>query len=301
MDLENVHKLVTREDPLHIHKTLGIVCLGNFFYRFYLLFAYGTMFLDTPSGIVSVGLHGVLSLSSLIFHLPDNRINGKPMIYPEMRAHTIVFTLRSVACCLSYYFSMSQYLRMCIIFSTMVSADIVTFVFNRENTHGTTIRNMPYDPLVTEETKKSVKLMNSNMQIAATLFMLGNIESAFCPLFAIQMAALLSTLVRKSIISGNMWHILYSTSLWINIVLYYQSLPFRFIIIQFISYMVYTRIFFPHQTNKYMNWSMICILFLLYEKIQIPIIPYEAYIRCILILRFFYSQVYKVRGLFLHN
>jgi len=299
MDLENLHKLVTREDPLHIHKTLGVVCLGNFFYRYYLLLAYGTMFLDTPSGIGSVALHGILSLSSLVFHLPDNRINGKPMIYPEMRAHTIVFTLRSVACCLTYYFSFNQYVRMCIIFSSMFSADIVTYLFNRGKANGTTIRNMPYDPLVSEESKQSVKRMNSNMQIGATLYMLGNIESAFSPLFAIQMAALLSTLVRKSIISANTWHILYAISLWINIILYYQSLPINYIIIELISYKLYTKIFFYYNTNKYMNWSIIFAMFTLYQRLEVPdISSYETYIRGALITWFILEQIYKTRGLF---
>jgi hypothetical protein len=158
---------------------------------------------------------------------------------------------------------------------------------------------MPYDPLVTEESKQSVKRMNSNMQIGATLYMLGNIESAFSPLFAIQMAALLSTLVRKSIISANTWHILYAISLWINIILYYQSLPINYILIQLISYKLYTKIFFHYNTNKYMNWSIIFTMFTLYQTLEVPdISSYEKYIRGALITWFILEQTYKTRGLF---
>jgi hypothetical protein len=299
MNVENLHKLVTREDPIHLHKALGLACLFNFVYRLFLLFSQGTMFLDTPSGIVSVGLHGLLSVSSLIFHIPQNRVNGKPMIYPEMRAHTIVFTLRSVLSCFSYYYGFSQFTRMCIIFLTMISADSVTLFYNQDNANGTTIRNMPYDKRVTEETKNSVKLMNSNMQIGATLFMLGNIESAFLPMLAIQIAALLSTLVRKSIISANMWHIIYAMSLWVNIVLYYNSLPINYIIIQVVCYNLYKRIFFPNRTNKYFNWFIICGLFALYNHIQFyPFNEFGHYIRLPLIFYFLVDQIQKTKGLF---
>jgi len=41
------------------------------------------------------------------------------------------------------------------------------------------------------------------MQILATLFMLGNINTSFTPLLAIQLAAFLMTLVIKSIIGEN--------------------------------------------------------------------------------------------------
>jgi len=299
MQIENLRKLVTREDPIHLHKSLGVICLVNFIYRYFLLFSYGSMFLNTPMGITSVGLHGILSLSSLIFHIPENRVNGKPMIYPEMRAHTIVFTFRSVLTCFSYYYGFSQFTRMCIIFLTMISADTVTHLYNRNNTNGTTIRNMPYDKRVTEETKNSVKIMNSNMQIGATLFMLGNIESAFLPMFAIQIAALLSTLVRKSIISANMWHIMYALSLWVNIGLYYNSLPINYIVIQGISYNLYTLIFFPNRTNKYLNWLIICGLFALYDKIQYyPFEDYGNYFRIPLIIWFLWEQIQKTKGLF---
>jgi len=46
------------------------------------------------------------------------------------------------------------------------------------------------------------------MQVCATIFMLGNIDSAFGPLFAIQLSSFLITLVRKNIIKTNIWHFL---------------------------------------------------------------------------------------------
>lgn len=302
MGLENIYKLVTNEDRFHIHKTMGVACLVNFFYRYFLLLTTGSMNLATGEGIGFICLHGLLSASSLIFHLPDNRISGKPMIYPEMRLHTIIFTMRSVLCCLSYFLELHQTFRFFLIMATMFSADMVTEHYKLKN-YGTTIRNMPYDARVTEEAKESVRLMNSQMQIGATLFMLGGSESAFFPMFAIQFASLLSTLVRKSIISANMWHILYAISLWMNIALY-TTLPMRYIVIQSFTYIIYTEIFFVKRTNKYMNWSIIFTLFSLYEYVPFSFSfdgyeSYEKYCRGAMIIAFIAAQVYKTRGLFL--
>jgi hypothetical protein len=70
-----------------------------------------------------------------------------------------------------------------------------------------TIRNMPFDSTISEQDKTKITKIHSIMQIGATVFMLGNINSAFSPLFAIQTAAFLMTLVRKSIITTNTWHL----------------------------------------------------------------------------------------------
>ena len=95
-----LQKLFTKEDPVHIHKTLGIVSLLHFFYRFYLLFYHGSMFLNSHLDVGMVSLHGCLSVSSLAFHIPKKRHSTLPMIYPEFRLHSILFGLRSVVCCI---------------------------------------------------------------------------------------------------------------------------------------------------------------------------------------------------------
>jgi hypothetical protein len=182
----------------------------------------------------------------------------------------------------------------------MIAADTVTYLYNDKNQNGSTIRNMPYDTRVTEESRASVKLMNSQMQIGATLFMFGNIESAFFPLFAIQMAALLSTLVRKGIISANMWHLIYACSLWMNIALFYKSLSFSYVIIESVGYTLYTTVYFPYRTNKYMNWLSIFTLIAVYEHFCDKCIDgsvVEPYVRWALIMYFMVAQVYKTRGL----
>ena len=95
----NLFKLASKEDPIHLHKILGISCLINYVYQFYQLFIYGSMYLkDNPYTPLLMGIHACLSLSSFIFHVPLNRHKGLPMIYKESRLHAIVFSLRSVVC-----------------------------------------------------------------------------------------------------------------------------------------------------------------------------------------------------------
>ena len=145
MGLENIYKLVTREDGFHIHKTLGIMCLCNFIYRYSMLWMYGTMDLNNPLGFASVLLHGLLSTSSLIFHIPEDRNPMSPMIYPEFRLHSIVFALRSVLCSICHYYSLPIQPLICM--GTMVAADTVTKYANHQNQNGRTISNMPFDSL----------------------------------------------------------------------------------------------------------------------------------------------------------
>lgn len=304
MEIANLHKLVTKEDPYHIHKGLGAFCFINFMYRYYLLFTQGSMFLNTNTGIASILLHGLLSLTSLIFHIPANRNPRSPMIYPEFRMHSIIFGLRSVLCCLTYYHDMHFSTRMLICYFTMFAADTISVHYSPEN-NGRTISNMPFHTNISNEHRLAVIHMNSCMQIGATTFMFGNIDSAFSPLFAIQIAAFLMTLVRKSIITCNMWHILYAFSLWINIFLYAHSLPFNYIIIQMLIYVLYTSVLFPARTNKYVNWT---IMFLLYSIYQVYFADYiaaisfpEKYVRYTCILCFLGLQTYKVKGLFIKS
>ena len=102
----NLFKLATKEDPIHLHKILGVSCLLNYIYQFYHLFVYGSMYLkDNPYTPLLMGIHAGLSLSSFIFHVPLNRHKGLPMIYKESRLH-VVFSLRSVFCTLAFYYKL---------------------------------------------------------------------------------------------------------------------------------------------------------------------------------------------------
>ena len=254
----NLFKLASKEDPIHLHKILGVSCLSNFIYQFYQLFIYGSMYLrDNPYTPVLMGIHACLSLSSFIFHVPLNRHKGLPMIYKESRLHAIVFSLRSVVCTLAFYYKLDLAYNIFFINLTMILADLATSKYEAATK---TMRGMPFGKDISENDKKKITYSNSTQQFGATMFMTCSIETAFAPLLAIQLAAFLMTLVRKAIISELDWHRIYALSLWLNIFVYrgLDKLGDIILIIFGIYFFDYLRI--QKGISKYYSWNLIFIL-----------------------------------------
>ena len=67
----DLSKLATHEDPYHVHKTLGILSLLHFFYRYlFVLPTTGNLgFSGTTFDCVAITMHLALSSTSLIFHV----------------------------------------------------------------------------------------------------------------------------------------------------------------------------------------------------------------------------------------
>jgi hypothetical protein len=131
----NVHKLMTKEDGHygHVHKIIGTAALVHYGYRTYLLMTTGSMqFDDSNFTLACILLHMVLSVSSFIFKIPNNRINSAPMIYPEFRLHSIIFAYRSLIVMLLMWSSkrwdtvFPLYFRGVVVLLTMAAADTVT-------------------------------------------------------------------------------------------------------------------------------------------------------------------------------
>ena len=256
---ENFHKLVTKEDPMHLHKLLGTFCLVHFAYRYAMLFTTGSMQLHRLPDLYMVSLHGVLSVSSLVFHIPGVRNPSKPMIYPEFRAHSILFAMRSVIACWLHYYRVHCGWNMLLSFHALFFADLITGFYRVHGAHGplaksSTMRSMPFGRDVPKEDQQSIVSMQSRMQIGATLYTLVNMDAAFSPLLAIQLAALLMTMVRKSILSAKTWHLIYSLSLWLNYELLVQFTPGQLVIFTAI-YNWHHRVFFPWRVSKYLAWT----------------------------------------------
>jgi len=312
MNLHNLYKLKTHEDPTHIHKILGGGVLIHYMYRYYLLLTMGTMDLQNRFSLFMIFIHAFLSCSSMAFHIPITRNKNAPMIYPEYRLHSIVFTLRSVVCFILTYYDYHIFYKFFTCIMTMVFADIVTFLYK----DGTTMGSMPFDNRLTEYERNQITNMHSCQQLSATLFMFGNLDSCFSPMCAIQIASFLMTLVRKSIISANMWHIVYAIFLWINIFCYY-SLPVRYIIIQILLFSIfYEWRFQPRDKNKqssfilvgnkYIGWSGMFLLFYMYNYYHIfennsIIQKYEMEMKYGIILSYLVVQIHKCRYLFYYK
>jgi hypothetical protein len=90
-------KLFTKEDPVHLHKTLGLLSLLSYLYRYFYLWPTTGALGFAEAGIrdwAGVVLHTALSSSSLIFTVIRLRILDKPtIIWEEYRLHAIVFTM----------------------------------------------------------------------------------------------------------------------------------------------------------------------------------------------------------------
>jgi hypothetical protein len=220
----NLGKLITKEDGhyYHFHKILGVLSLAHYFYRTYLLLTTGSMQFDssyfTPLCIV---IHMLLSISSFIFKISETRIQSAPMIYPEFRLHSILFAYRSLIVMLlmwaakRYDVVFPLYLRGVVVLLTMVGADLVT---RRYKHQGTTMRAMPFPEYTSESMRNNLNTFYSVCQICATAQVLFSyhLDEVFAVVFPIQIAAVLMTCVRKSIMTAGAWHYYYSLSLLTN-------------------------------------------------------------------------------------
>lgn len=207
-----------REDTIHVHKTLGFLCVIHYSYRFYEWYSLKSMrFTNDYLTFSLICMHCFLSISSLIFHIPAVRNPISPMIYPEFRAHSIIFAMRSLLIMfIHWYFLYSEIkgriYRSIICIGTIIAADYATKVYKPQ---GSTMRSMPFPKWIPEYIKRYWNFFYSVCQVFATLecLMRYNMSHAFMVLFPIQIAAFLMTCVRKGIITSMGWHIYYTLAL----------------------------------------------------------------------------------------
>jgi len=115
-------KLITHEDPIHIHKLMGLYCLANYFIQIGLYHYYGTPYLNAYVMIP----HMLLPMTSFIFKVLTYRPTQNKMnmfIWNELRLHATIFSFRS---CLVIIFP--EY-AIPIIVTTLVAADIATHFY----------------------------------------------------------------------------------------------------------------------------------------------------------------------------
>jgi hypothetical protein len=254
MDISRLYKLNTHEDQLYLHKILGFSVLFNYIYRFGLVFYKGDMDLSTPFGLFTIFMTAILSISSFMFDISKYRHGKMPIIYPEFRMHNTIFVFRSVICCTLFYFGLNKIYNMFVCILTMVLADVATSYYKDFKT--STMRKMPYGANVIDSDKKLITKMNSFMQLVATYYMLENINTAFFPMFAIQISSFLMTLVKKGIISSNGWHYYYTLALWSNLFIIKTTTPKFFILMNIgCDFMNEWRIIRGY--DKYIGWIMV--------------------------------------------
>jgi hypothetical protein len=234
--------LFTNHDKYHLHKVLGFGCLFNFLLRIYWLVVYGSMYIyaDTLTSLFIPVAHLTLSMSSLIFHVPQTRLNSKIIIWKELQLHNMVFTSRSATIMLysilcsrmnaknavtastthsAYAYYLYQLGKFALVIAHHLLADYITARYNTNDK--TTTRDINWEN-ISDRTKEVMKRYYAVCQILAINALIltdnepygsGAVESAFLIMFPIQLSTFLMTLVRKSIISNISWHIFYGLSL----------------------------------------------------------------------------------------
>ena len=213
-----VRRLFTREDAvyLHSHKIIGTLCLLHFAYRIVLHVRTGSMYLVTGSylDLVFILLHTLLQVTAFQFRLPTRRNSSTNVIWPEMRLHTTIFALRSIITWFITWLNVQNFVyRPIIVFATMMSADLVTYMHKADKT---TMRDNPMPLWVNPKMKRFINYLYSTAQVFATLQIMNtkaNADMTFCILLSIQVAPFLMTLVKKNFISRTSWHVGYALCL----------------------------------------------------------------------------------------
>jgi hypothetical protein len=211
--------LFTQHDTYNVHKILGLYCLVHFAYRFPISrwfrndirhMGFGGNW-ATP---VSLFPHFLLSVSSLIFHIPRKRIKEGSRIWPEFRLQSIAFACRSLVCMMLKWAedfwsidTSSPFLSALVVFLTMAAADYSGRITAKQNT----IQGLDTYPVV--------KYLFSVAQFVATarcIIGAHNYANHFLFIWIIQCTAFLMTLRRKNIVSHNILVGLYGLLLYIG-------------------------------------------------------------------------------------
>ena len=251
-------KLVTREDPHHIHKTLGILSVCNFIYRYaYVYPTTGSLGYEQGRMIdwLSMMVHLILASSSILFRVPKKRITDKPMvIYEEYRQHAIVFTSR---CFFIFVLApVSSYIGAFVVMVHHMIADYITGIHGTVG--NTAVRATTKHAEVSPFYRGVSKLYSLYQFLAIGSHILPNAHRAdlgFNAVIAIQSSAFLMTLYRKRIIRGRTHMVIYAACLIVSTFHILRLLQMIDIVLIVVAFVV--RITLPrHLSNKYVVWAM---------------------------------------------
>lgn len=183
---------------------MGIACLLSFAWRISQINETDMGFQRYPHlTIPTLGLHLALSLSSLEFKIPNQRIKEGSRIWPEYRLHSIVFACRSIFAIALYWYEQQFHtageepmyaISAIIVLATMAAADLSTASQSRHASKS--IRDL--------DISRVTSYFFSVCQFYATagvLFGLRRSTIQFLNVFVVQLNPFLMTLRRKNLIS----------------------------------------------------------------------------------------------------
>lgn len=251
-----VKRLVTQEDPFHIHKTMGVFCLMNFVVQFCLYATTGNMVLSRIIMLPHILLHATSFLFKVLERRPvsqEGRIVGKMsmFIWKELRLHSLSFGSRSVLVVM--YPSLS----FIFVVVNFIVADIVTHYYGTPNV--TTVRGNSQLTKGTRSFQKyAYSAFFSTSQLGATIVCAGFMQEKINPVLvfstlpAIQTSAFGMTLLRKDIISKSTWQVVYSLELLLVYFVWYKEYS-NFHILFYSTFAYLLRVL---GLNKYALWAL---------------------------------------------
>lgn len=270
-------KLMTHEDPFFFHKIFGLLILVHIFMRSAVLVfeSSDTLFGNSYFGLTMETMfpvwlmlffaicHGLLSLSSLIFHVPKHANQNKPMIHSMFRAHSIGFALRAVLIMIVDLIitdpQIRQFIICLIVISCFFSSDIISDRLTAIDDRYKTTDSMPYWPDCSPLRQNIHKLSYAFAQyVASVICIFGTYESVFFTLPAIQGAAFLMTLTRKNLISPYAYHQIYTFLLFYAVPFFLIIAPIKIsLVIAIAAVCLYLRTI---NVNKYLIWGPILLV-----------------------------------------
>ena len=268
-------KLKTKEDPYHVHKTLGMLALCSFFYRYFYVYpTTGTLGFDGPESQnawldwATMFVHTLLAFSSMLFRVPKKRIPAKPMvIYEEYRQHAMVFTARCFTVfSLAYLFPSSPcYVIPVAVMAHHLVADRITSIWGTEN--NTAVRANAARVNHSTFYRNVAKLYSLYQFLAIASHILPNArlaELGYNAVIAIQSSAFMMTLYRKRIIRGRTHMAVYSFCLVLSAFHIVRLIGFSATLMTIVAFLV--RINLPRNlSNKYVVWATFLLVALNWE------------------------------------
>lgn len=204
--------LFTSEDKGNFHKILGFSCLSSFLYRYFHLGEADCNFGPHPETLYFVILHFLLHVSSFIFRLPSKRIVSGYRLWPEARLHALVFTCRSLAFFLLFYYEdvyrLEQplhFMNLVIVLTTCAAGD---FISRQQKFPSRTIRDLDF-PFLAKWFFSTMQFLGTNICLVGVRRY--NLHLSF--IFIIQVNAFLMTLRRKNLASHTLLVSMYAVLL----------------------------------------------------------------------------------------
>jgi hypothetical protein len=258
-------QMITKEDPIHVHKTLGILCMLSYIFRIVQTGPNDMGFVTFPAlTMPTIVLHLLLNLSALEFKIPQKRISSGYRIWPEYRLHSLVFLARSLAVMALYWYEQTWQTgpnydwNLAIIIAGMIAADLSSY--SQRNYRSATIRDL--------DTAAWVKFLFSVAQFFGSANILYGLRYRYSfhmlAVIVIQCNAFMMTVRRKNLAGHTALVTLYGIALFVSMAVsiyeYYRVDETIFLTVATIGHLTVVQRMAPWPeflklvSNKYVVW-----------------------------------------------